>query len=367
MLHLKNNKNESYTDIEQEINQFAELAGKQAGIKNKPVSVDEYRVLFLRPLETKLQTYIQGVEADKKPLSTKVIALENQRRVNDKNNELQSTLFHKEEKLVPLQESIKNSTVTQTDIWLRYFIYTVIFIISFSEVTIVYQSMRLNQIPPMSAICVALGFGIGLTVITHTIGEWIRKAISYRIAMLRGFIASLGSYLVFLCVAMLRVRGLHQIDEMNQKLFGTGISHAVSPFLFATISTALFIIGLLIYLRYGWTTDTRNACRNYVYKKAEAKKLAKEIKQLKNQIDTADTEAYTKTCSAVTVYEEAQNLEETIYRLGKAAQAIFGRINVTFRQDGLCPLFISNPPELSLQFFQNKKMPQNDTETHEIQ
>jgi hypothetical protein len=343
------------TDLGKEWNAFAELTGKQLGMKNQPKTVDEYKAQFFNLLEAKVQMYIDHTELDKKPLSAQVIAFETQKQKDNKNGNLQSELFDKEKQVQAKDAQLASIPCSRSTVIWHYCILGIILLLAFSESFVVYQALRFMHIPTFGAIIFALGLGLGITVATEYLAQYIKRAATTKIAFMRGVIITLLMYLLFLTIASIRISGMEQQQSIDSKMNGTQLSsQKLTPFWLAGLSTGLFVIGLLISIRHGLSKEERALMGEYVKTKKDRADLRKTIKGLHKQMDAEDKNAMAVSTQAVKVLEDATITESVLVRMAETAQAIFATTNMNFRQDGYCPEFFSTPPKFQLTFFRNK-------------
>jgi hypothetical protein len=352
---IKQNGDGSTSDLSKELHSFAEISGRQLGVKDQPKTLDEYKAHFLNVIEAKIQMYIDQVEHDKKPLSARVIANQTQNLKNEKKGILHSSLFDKEAKYHALGHELEGHPYSKIDRSKYYLLKLVVILLSFSESILVYQALRFTGIPTFGALCIAKGVGLGIAIITEYLAQYIKKANTVIIAWIRACGITLLMGVVFLGLATLRSIGMYNESLINNQMYHLDSPlKTISPFVLAAFSTGMFLIGLLISLRYGMTKDEKKLMEASWQLTKDRKKLDNDMKAIRKEIQKLDDTAHDISCSAVKVHDDTRTIESLLVRIAESAQAHFGKVNMNHRQDGQCPEFLSRPPKLNLTFFQNK-------------
>lgn len=344
------------TDIQNELHTFAITTAKHLGLQSLPTSYGEYNALFLNVLKSKIQSYIKGIELDKKPQSQKAIAQAAQKTKDDTVRILRANLIDDETQKHVLGTEIQNMPFTKWDIVKYYLINLIVLLLSFAESFMVYSAFRNSGIPTTGAIVASLAIGLGLYVITDYIAYYLLASKKIWIAWIRGLYISLIMFLFFYGISLIRVSGMNADAALNKGFSDVPITtQGVPAYTLALISTGMFVIGVLITMWYGMSKDNKWLIRQYFKKWWQLRKIRRKISRIENKITQAEKEAFEVSKSAITTYEEAYTSQSLLNHYGNEAVALFISTNMKHRTDGYCPPFYTNPNEFNKSNFSQKQ------------
>lgn len=344
-------QNNNGTDIQNELHSFAISTGKNLGLLNLPKNHPEYSAMFLNLLKSKIQTYIKGVELDKKQQSQKAIAQVAQKTKDDRVRMLRADLIDDETQLQLLDNEIQSMPLTRWDIVKYYLIKLLIVLLSFAESFMVYSAFRNNGIPTIGAIIASFGIGLGLFVITDYISHWLLASKKIWVAWLRGLFTSCAVFLFLYVISLIRVTGINNEAALNKGFSDVPVTtHSVPAYTLALISTGMFIIGLLITMWYGLTKDDKWILKQYFKKCWQLRKVKRKANKTVKKIADTEKEAFEVSKKAITIYDEAYTSQSLLNHYGNEAVALFISANMKHRTDGYCPPFYANPNEFKSHF-----------------
>lgn len=344
------------TDIQNELHTFAIITGKQLGLQSLPKSFGEYNALFLNVLKSKIQSYIKGVELDKKPQTQKVLAQENQKAKDGTIRLLRSDLMDEETKKNMLEGQVEDMPFTKWGLLKHFCIKLVVLLLSFAESFMVYSAFRSSGIPTLGAAIASFAIGLGLYVITDYIAYWLLASKKMLIAWVRGIFISLIMFLFFYGISLIRVSGMSSEAEINKRFSDTPIvTQQIPAYTLALISTGMFMIGVLITMWHGLTKDEKELLKQYFKKWWQLRKVKRKINKIEGAIAETEKKAFEVSKQAITTYEEAYTSQSLLNHYGDEAVALFIATNMKHRTDGYCPPFFTNPNEFNKSNFSQKQ------------
>lgn len=323
-----------------------------------PTSYGEYSALFLNVLKTKIQSYIKGIELDKKPQSAKVIAQETQKAKGDAVRLLRADLMDDETKKSILESQVENMPFTKWGLIKFFCIKLIVLLLSFAESFLVYSAFRNSGIPTIGAIVVSFAIGLALFVFTDYIAYWLLSSKKILVAWVRGIFISLSAFICFYGISIIRIAGMQTEAEINRKFSDAPIvTQHVPVYTLALISTGMFIIGVLITMWHGLGQEHKELLMQYFKKLWQLRNVKRKISKIEKRIAHTEKEAFEVSTQAITTYDEAYTSQSLLNHYGNEAVALFISTNMKHRTDGFCPPFYTNPNEFNKPNFSQK---QND-------
>lgn len=332
--------------FENELISYAQTEGKQAGLKNLPQNVEQFRVSIFNYVESHGQECINKSHAGCSPISGAVAATALRKKADDAIAKL-STDLHESEHRIRQCENEKQQLQQPCDSWLkRNLPKIVIGCISFAEGWFIYEAVRNSGFPVLPAFILSTALGAGLAYFTHIAAGWIKKSGNRTQLIKRTLTTLIPVALLFIYVGAVRSEAYQEVAALTAQAEQAAPVHTASGWKIGMISFILYCIGLVIAIKYAKTKEEKDqeAAYDQACTKLNEEKQKREAVQQKIQAIEEDTHQQVK--EALATYEQALARERQIQLICKKALEGYAATNMRHRTDGVCPPFFSNLPQL---------------------
>lgn len=345
-------------ELEKELLTHSEIQGRQNGLQNKPLTVDELKAYNMNYVESKVQFTLNENQQKYLPISGMVVAQKIQSEANEEITKLTATFADNEHKLWPLEERKKETAPDLAKRRIRRWINTGTGVIAIADGVFIYEAARAMPLPKIPAIIIAsaIAFAIGFGV--RIMARFILKAKNKLQRVFRYCLVLIPAFIGFYYIGNIRAKAYNGIINLNSQITGQQEQwiNPVSGLDITILSFLLFLAALLFSIRYYKSKEERMLEQEYNRVCLEIEELKNKMKAIQRKIEEIKEEAAKKSAEALARYEYALSTENRIISLARHAMEVYKESNLRYRTDGICPIFFSQPPSFNFQtFFNNAK------------
>jgi len=355
-MKLTNSKlaNRQYGEIETKLNSFSHITGKHQALKNKPYSRQEFFATIFNQIQAKIQQEINQSNEELAPVSKKVIAFETQKQSKEEVTVLENERTEKEHTLESIRNQVKQYNYSFSDTCLQCLVHTIIAFLALAEGYFIYQALIYSSFSSVASAVIGIAISAGLFIATEYFASYILKATTKIGKAIRLLIVSLPVFIGFYVLAIFRVSGITNQQRMDAQFGGTPIDTAtVPPYAIATLSFLIFVLGLIISMKYLRTGEEKERYKEYKKLKAAQRKFEVEIQAIDKEIQKIQEHAYEVSCDAIANYETAVRREKALASIANNALQEYIQTNLRHRTDGLVPEYFVHPPAFQFTSFQH--------------
>jgi hypothetical protein len=348
-----NNEFEAYLQkVKNELLSYCSIQGELDGKKNKPVTTEELRALILNKIQVNIQEVINVTHKTFTPVSGMVIVRAIEKKSEEKINSLNAELGDLTHKLLALQNEKKSIELQIRNVTNKYIEYGIAIIGGCIEGVFIYDALSNTGLSLGITILTSVGLAVSVAAGIHYSAGYIRKALSKDIFYRRCAIV-LGSALVFFATVGF-FRADYYNDTINLTPGATEIQNGApieSGLKLGIISFIIFCVALIAaYMN--WRSDEEKQIEETLRKKnQELEKVTGRIKEIKDEINSIQSETMLACALATAKFEYALATEKHLDNLAHEAFEVYKEKNLRHRNDLLCPGFFSHPPTFVFVFF----------------
>jgi hypothetical protein len=343
-------------NVENELLGHSGIQGRQNGEKNKPVTEEELRAYIMNMVETRVQSAIDKNQELHQPVSGMVVARKIRADADDKISQLTAFLADDEHKLFPLEEKKKSCTPDLQKRRTRKWVHAGIIVMTGSEFAFIYEAARNGSIPKLTAFVMALGLALAIGFGSHYAAGFILKGKTTLQRINRYCIVLIPAFIGFYFIGQLRASSYNSVININHSLNGEILSPSgeVSGWSITIISFLLFLVALLLSVRFHKSEEETERDQEYDKICKEIEEVKNSIEAKRNEIELTNRDANTRVVEALRRYEYALAVESRLLSIAKHSMEVYKENNLRHRTDGLCPVFFSYPPPFRFKLFFDK-------------
>ncbi len=329
------------TSLENELNDFAELQGKEDGQKDEEPSEVIYKITVADPVHNKIQLAIDYVR--KTLLSTSMIlgAAETDKSAQAKIKSNKNEINDKLHKLASIKR--KMATLVSDPQKRRYakWLIIVALFVGAGDAALAYGSFRHGAYTALQAFLAATAIGAVISMSHLLYAGWIKQATTPNQKLFRILLILTVAFIFFAWVGNLRASASN--DTVNIALDGNNVIATSSPLLngwaVAVISFVLFVAVFFLSLLFWRSKKERMDEQEYKRVQVEATKIETEIKDLEKENIDIESNTTGQKQEARKIYDYAVSSIRRAKSIGVNAITKYMQVYARFHNNILPPFF----------------------------